>query len=140
MTDINNSEDILDVRDIIARVEALREEREDWALDAAQDRSMNAARELWGAEFPDELAELDLLEDLLSELAGYGGDEQWEGDWYPVTLIRDSHFEAAMDELLDDIGDLPKDLPSYLTITVDYRALQQDYSSVEFDGVTYWYR
>jgi hypothetical protein len=42
--------------------------------------------------------------------------------------------------LLEDIGDLPKNLPSYLTITVDYDALQMDYTSVEFDGVTYWYR
>lgn len=45
-----------------------------------------------------------------------------------------------MDELLEDIGDIPKDLPCYLTIKVDYVALQQDYSSVEIDDVTYWYR
>ncbi len=88
----------------------------------------------------DETKELETLETLLDELEGCGGDEQWEGNWYPVTLIRDSYFEEYMDELLEDIGDIPKDLPSYLTISVDYRALQMDYSSVEFDGETYWYR
>jgi hypothetical protein len=45
-----------------------------------------------------------------------------------------------MDELLEDIGVLPRDLPSYLKITVDYDALQMDYTSIEIDGASYWYR
>ena len=73
-------------------------------------------------------------------MKGNGGDHQWKGDWYPVTLIRDSYFKTAMDELLEDIGELPSTLPAYLKIEVDYDALQMDYTSVEFDGVTYWYR
>lgn len=202
MTDITNTEDTLDVRDIISRVEELREQRtprfvaglnmpgympdsDPAEFDNAEDakryiieeikRSEEGAEtedeaetlaafaedvNLEGDEFSaqcgkyvywvredgtmgldeDETAELAQLEELLDEMKGYGGDHQWEGAWYPVTLIRDSYFEDAMDELLEDIGDLPKDLPSYLTITVDYKALQQDYSTVEFDGVTYWYR
>lgn len=120
MTQIDNSADILDVRDIIERIEGLRDE-----ADALQ---------------PDEAGELSELEELLGQFAGYGGDHQWGGDWYPVTLIRDSYFETAMDELLEDIGDIPRDLPSYLSVTVDYTALQMDYTSGEFDGVTYWGR
>ena len=88
----------------------------------------------------DEQAEFAKLEELLSELCGNVGDEQWRGDWYPVTLIRDSYFEQAMDDLLEECGDIPKDLPCYLTITVDYEALQMDYTSADIDGVTYWYR
>lgn len=129
MTDFCNTDDIIDVRDIIARVEELREEIEAYA-EKMDDWHANA----------DNVAELETLESLLSELCGNGGDEQWEGDWYPVTLIRDSYFENCMDEMLEDCGDLPKDLPSYLTITVDYCTLQMDYTSVEYDGVTYWYR
>jgi antirestriction protein len=64
------------------------------------------------------------------------------GDWYPVTLIRDSYFVAAMQELCEDIGDVSKDLPSYIEIDWEATArnLRVDYSSVEFHGVTFWYR
>lgn len=82
------------------------------------------------------------LQGLLDELKGYGGDEQWRGDWYPITLIRDSHFTDAMQELCEDIGDFPDGIPSYYVIDWEATAsnLRVDYSSVEFDGVTYWYR
>lgn len=122
--DITNFDgaDIIDVRDVIARVEELRESVDGEVV------------------IQDEYEELKLLEGLLSDLCGYGGDEQWEGDWHPVTLINEDYFEKAMYELLEDCGDLPKNLLSYLTITVDYDALKQDYSSVEFEGNTYYYR
>ena len=47
-----------------------------------------------------------------------------------------------MDEMLEDCGVmLPfNEIPSYLHITVDYDALQQDYTSVEYGDNTYWYR
>ena len=125
--------DLIDVRDVIARVEELRDEREQSDIPA---KEYGGPNDTWA----EERTELAALESFLAELKGGGGDEQWEGDWYPVTLIADSYFETAMDELLEDIGDLPKDLPGYLKITVDYDALQQDYSSVELDGSTYWYR
>ena len=91
-------------------------------------------------ENEDAAAEYEALAKLIAELEGLGGDHQWHGDWYPGYLIRDSYFESYMDEMLEDCGDLPKDLPCYLTITIDYAALQQDYSSVEVGGVTYWCR
>lgn len=138
MTDFNifeaNTEDYLDVRDMIARVEVLREERDSYIEDGAGDS------EAYGRT--DEGAELTATESLLAEMAGKGGDEQWEGVWYPVTLIRDSYFEDAMDDMLEDCGMIPTfdNLPSFVTLTIDYLALQQDYTSVEIDGVTYWYR
>lgn len=88
----------------------------------------------------EETEELALLEALLEECKGNGGDEKWEGDWYPLTLISETHFETYMDEMLEDIGELPKDLPSYLSITVDYDALKMDYTYIEYDGVTYYFR
>lgn len=132
MPDISNMEDYLDVRDIIERYEELEQEIEDY-------ENPEGDLEIHDAHL-DSKAEFKTLGDLLDDLKGNGGDEQWKGDWYPVTLIRDSYFNEAMDQLLEDIGDLPKDLPAYLKIEVDYRALQMDYSSIEFDGVTYWYR
>ena len=124
---ISNTDDTIDVRDIIARVEELEE------IEGIQETIDSLVEN-------DDAKELVGLRELLGELKGNGGDEQWKGDWYPISLIRDSYFNDAMDELLEDIGDLPKDLPCYLQIKVDYKALQMDYSSVEFDGVTYWYR
>ncbi|EIP87405.1 hypothetical protein A33K_15424 [Burkholderia humptydooensis MSMB43] len=79
---------------------------------------------------------------MLDDLAGYGGDEQWEGRWYPVTLVRDSYFEDYARELVEDIGDLPKGLPAYIEVdwAATARNIRADYSSVEFDDVTFWYR
>jgi hypothetical protein len=138
---IDNSEDYLDVRGIIARVEELESELVDGEeLSAETAKTRRDEAEQKGDSKADDWSEAYLLLSLLEDMRGCGGDEQWRGDWYPVTLIRDSYFETAMDELLEDIGDMPKNIPSYLKITVDYDALQMDYSSVEFDGVTYWYR
>lgn len=120
MTDFTNTDDTIDVRDVIARFEELE------------------GRELDSKESDEEF---NIIESLLVQLEqSGGGDEKWRGDWYPVTMIRASYFEDAMDELLEDCGMLPKDLPCYLKITVDYNALKMDYTSVEFDGVTYWVR
>jgi hypothetical protein len=121
--------DIIDVRDIIERVEELEASKE-----AHQDEPEGGH---WSDEEAQELA--DLLA-IMDEMKGYGGDEQWRGDWYPLTLIRDSHFEEAMDELVHDCYDMPKNLPDFMTITLDYVALQMDYTSVEIEGATYWYR
>lgn len=119
---ISNADYLIDVRDVIASVESLTADDADQALSEE-----------------DKLYLIE-LEKLLMELKGNGGDEQYEGDWYPLTLIRDDYFEEAMDDMVADCYVLPKDLPSWMTITYDYDALKQDYSSVEFDGATYWYR
>lgn len=140
--EISNMDDIIDVRDVITRVEELRDERDSFVI-GAPDGTETEAPEQWAAENADEAAELAQLEELLSDLCGYGGDEQWDGDWYPITLIRDSYFTDAMQELCEDIGDMPRDgFPAYMVIDWEATAknLQVDYSSVEFDGVTYWYR
>lgn len=131
--------DYIDVRDIIARVEELTGERDSFVI-GAPDGTETEAPEQWAEEYSEDAEELTALAAILEDLKGNGGDEQWEGDWYPVTLIRDSYFETAMDDLLEDIGDMPENIPSYLKITVDYDALQQDYTSTEIDDVTYWYR
>ena len=128
-TDISNSDDIINVRDIIARVEELEDAVSQDDIDALV-RS-------------DDATELVALRELLGELRGYGGDEQWRGDWYPVTMIRDSYFKRYAMELADELGAVPADA-GWPCTCIDWdqaaRELQWDYSSVEFDGVTYWYR
>lgn len=150
--------DIIDVRDIIARVKELREELQDLiaagteaetnqAADSTEEHTDDhyeavdtAKKELadWKEENSDEL---QTLENLLSDLCGNDfGDEQWEGDWYPVTLIKEYYFEESMDEMVADCYDMPKNLPSFMTVTLDYDALKQDYTECEFEGDTYYYR
>lgn len=131
--DINtlSYDDIIDVRDIIERIEELESDIED--LRESEQMSDQAA-----ADEADE--ELQSLLSIMEDLKGNGGDEQWRGDWYPVTLIRESYFEEYMDEMVADCYEVPKNLPSFMTITLDYVALQMDYTSTEIDGVTYLYR
>lgn len=132
---IDNFEDLIDVRDVIARVEHLRELRQPGPVDLGPDDNEQAQDELF--------AELASLEGLLDDLRGNGGDEQWNGDWYPLTLIRDSYFREYAMELAEDIGAINADA-TWPNNCIDWdkaaRQLQMDYITVEFDGMTYWYR
>jgi len=123
-TSLDLTADIIDVRDIIERVEELEELQEQGEY----------------LETPD--CEMTSLRAVLADLAGNGGDEQWRGDWYPVILIRDSHFQDYVQELCEDIGDVPSNLPHYIAIDweVTARNIRMDYTPIEINGVTYWYR
>jgi hypothetical protein len=96
-----------------------------------------------GIDDEDEDKELKDLESLLESLKGYGGDHQWEGDWYPVTLVRDSHFTEYAQQLAEDIGAINSEA-GWPNNCIDWeraaRELRIDYSTVDFDGETYWYR
>ncbi len=115
-TEINNTQDVIDSRDIIERIEELEgmEERDD-----------------------QEQEELDNLNSLQNELSEHCDD--WE---YGVCLVRESYWVEYVQEMLEDIGTLPADLPSWVHIDWDKTAdeVQVDYTSAEFDGVTYWAR
>lgn len=134
--DVSNSNDYLDVRDIIERFEELEGERQE--LVDGEDEKLSDLAE-WDEDCGEEFK---LLQNILSELEGSGGDYRWRGSWYPVTLIRDSYFVEAMEEFVKDIGDLPTNTPYYLEIDWEKTAdnLRVDYSSIEYDGVTYWFR
>lgn len=158
--DVSSSSDTLDVRDIIERFEEMEAEREALA-DAVKEaveylsepkededteeeaKAAESEAEIALAEWDDDNGEeFKALGGLLEELNGCGGDHQWKGDWYPISLIRDSYFVEAMQGLVQDIGDMPKDIPAYLEIDWEKTAdnLRADYSSAEYEGVTYWFR
>lgn len=119
-TDLDLSADTIDVRDIISRFEELRS-----SLPISGD-----------------LEEFEQLINILEELKGQGGDEQWQGDWYPATLISEVYFVEYAQELCQDIGAIPDDFPSYIEIDweVTARNIQMDYSEVEINGMTYYFR
>jgi hypothetical protein len=119
-TKLDLTADIIDIRDIIARYEELEDATD--GLPDAEERTQLAT--------------------MLDDLKGNGGDEQWRGDWYPVTLICDSYFTDYAREMLHDCGDIPRDIPHYIEIDWDATArnIRVDYTPTEIDGVTYWYR
>jgi hypothetical protein len=119
-TQLDLTADTIDVRDIIARYEELED-----AVDGLPDAE-----------------ERCLLASILDDLKSNGGDEKWRGDWYPVTLISERTFEDHVRELLEDCGTIPKDLPWFVAIDWETTAqhVQGDYTFVEIDGTTYWYR
>ena len=123
MTDTSNMADTIDVRDLIERFDE---------LDADHDGDNAPA------------GEYESLRRLLDELRGNGGDAQDDhGRWYPGTLIRESYWKDYAQELADDIGAVNHDAQwPYTCIDWDRAAdeLRQDYTSVDYDGITYWYR
>jgi hypothetical protein len=113
--EISNIDDVIDSRDVIARIEELE------GIDEPDD---------------DERDELNTLKELAEEAEGYSPD--WA---YGSTLIRDSYFKDYAMELAEDIGAIPDNLQWPCTC-IDWdqaaRELQMDYTSVEFGDVTYW--
>jgi hypothetical protein len=139
---ISNSEGYIDVRDVIARVEEIGTELEDLSAQS----SIGGEGEVSGVEgvdLTDEAQERANLTALLDELRGNGGDHEWNGAWYPVTLIRDSSFQDYAQEHAEDIGAIGRDAQwplSYIDWDRAADELKMDYQQVDFDGVQYWYR
>jgi len=121
--EVSNTQDLIDSRDVIARIEYLESERDD------------IAPEIW--EGSDEETELRILQALAEE-----GESS--PDWqYGETLIRDSYFKEYAQDLADDIGAIDRNA-SWPNTCIDWdkavSELQMDYSQVDFDGETYWIR
>lgn len=117
--EITNSEDWFDSRDVIARIETLKaipkKERDEW-----------------------ERAELRSLKALAEEAGGYSSE--WQ---YGMLFIRDSHFEDYAEQYAEEIGAISSDYQwplSHIDWGAAADALQMDYTSYDFDGVTYWAR
>ena len=134
-TEFDKYSDVIDSRDVIARIEELEAERAA-LIDEIDDAGTDDAVVEW--DNSDEAAELRALKALADEAGGYSSD--WP---HGEALIRDSYFETYAQELAADTN------PEMQTMRWPYtcidwgqaaRELQQDYTSVEFDGVTYWIR
>lgn len=127
MNTISNSDDTIDSRDVIARIEEL--EADAASLDGSD-------IDIWDRS--DDGIELATLKALAEEAEGYVPD--WH---HGETLIRDSYFKDYAMQFADDIGAFPAEA-SWPCTCIDWdqaaRELRLDYTSVEFDGVTYWVR
>ena len=142
--EIYNSMDIIDSRDIIERIDYLVQLQDDFQEDneledypGYEESEEDSKWYEWDES--EEGFELNKLQELTNEVQDYA--EDWENG---CILIRDNYFSEYAEELVKDIGDLPKDIPSYLYNNIDWDGvaedIQQDYTEVDFDGVSYWVR
>jgi hypothetical protein len=117
---------VIDSRDVIARFEELQSRR-DMLEDATQDTDE------W--DFDDE-AEYETLKELIEECEGCG---DWE---HGETLIHRNYWVEYCQQLLEDIGYIPKDLPSWIVIDWEATAdnMEADYSVVNFGDEEYLIR
>ena len=132
---ISNTDDIIDSRDVIARIEELEAERDEYEAARAESTAMMLS---WEQQNEDEAAELAAL----CALRDQGDDSP---DWqYGETLIRDSYFRDYAQELAENCGDVIWAELRWPLTCIDWaqaaRELRMDYTPVDFDGVTYWIR
>ena len=153
----SNTDDVIDSREIIERIEELTGERDaliedretaQQDLDDAEEPTEQEREALQGAHDKATDALVEWTEENGAELAALEAlQEQAEGyspDWpYGATLIRDSYFRAYAQEMAEEL-DLVKPDAQWPYTCIDWdqaaRELQMDYTSVDFDGVTYWVR
>lgn len=133
MSDISNSDDVIDSRDVIARIEELEDGLQECDTALHNGNCVSTTEEM-----DDMRQELAALKALADEAEGYAAD--WR---HGETLIRDSYFQDYAQELAEDIGAINANA-QWPNNCIDWeqaaRELQMDYTAVDFDGVTYWIR
>lgn len=140
MSSISNAEDIIDSRDVIERIDELRDMRDEW-IEAQEEAGFEfdmSPDTDWHNAHTDEGLELDALEALADQARGYVPD--WE---HGAALISESYFTEYAQQLAEDCGMVDADARwpnTYIDWDGAAEALQQDYTAVDFDGVTYWIR
>jgi len=144
-----SSEDVIDSRDIEKVIEELEsdietyvEEEKEW-----EEEHIDSNEQLAETAHTDKQVEdYEDTKEFLAALIGIR-DEVNSSEWdYGLTLIADSHFEDYCKELADDLGYLGSRQEEHnpLLDCIDWEQwadmCRQDYSSVEIDGTTFYYR
>ena len=136
MPAIDNTEDIIDSRDIIERIEEL----EAICLPV---RNVETGEDELDPSYTESERE-DAAEELATLKAVAVVGEDYIADWeHGEALIRDSYFEDHARELAHDCGMVDEKV-RWPMDHIDWEAvaetLKQDYTELDFDGVTYWAR
>ncbi|QYW02008.1 ArdA-like antrestriction protein [Stenotrophomonas phage Siara] len=132
-TSINMEEITERIDELLAELEAHHDEQE---TTLSFEFALQDVHNFYG--LVEEWDELKALQEIADDLKGEGGDHEWKGDWYPGYLIHEDDFKSNMDEMIDDCyPQLSKNLPSWVSLNIDYDALRQDYTEHEIDGNTF---
>ena len=147
------SNNILDSRNLNTRLEELQSEFDSWKDSLTPEQiadfkekyetpeSEELSDEEFSWEWEDEVGS-DALE--LKNLVNLR--EQFGREWIDgITFVKDSYFEEFAEDEADQLGYFRNcDRNDWPFNCIDWSKaaenLQNDYSSVEFDGETYWYR
>lgn len=138
---ISNTDSVIDSRDVIARIEELRQERDGYGIDSSTDGLYEcdtpASRAAWAEDNSDDADELAALEALADEAEGYGDWTHGEG------LIHEDYWLDYVRELAEDIGAI--DCKATWPLNhIDWNAaadeLAADYMTVDFGGETFYMR
>ncbi len=142
------SKNILNSRDLEQELADLLEEFEDWRSNLSDEQIHQLAEtldcaviDLTREDFllewnPSDSERIKAIQDLKNEI----NSREW---FHGITLIRDNYFAEYAEQLAEDIGAIDPNASWPLNhINWEFAAeeLKSDYSSVEFDGETYWYR
>jgi hypothetical protein len=136
------STQVLDTRDLIERRDELKEgilnsfletfEHYEERTESFEDILFEEEEiQEWKEDWEDDLQEIDQI-DKIEDILG----SEFE---YGVTLVREDYWEEYVEDLLVEIGCLPKDLPSWIEIDWVSTAynVKQDYEEVLYQGDTY---
>lgn len=141
--EVSNTQDIMDSRDVIERIEELEDDLGAWIENYMEEHDLEELKDDDVPETEDGFweikEELEPIKALAKEADGYAVD--WDCG---ATLIRETYFTEYAEELCKDIGDLPSDLPWYIESHIDWDGvasdIKMDYTEVDFDGVAYLIR
>jgi hypothetical protein len=86
---------------------------------------------------PEDQEELDALLRAVRHLESYSGDSVED-----ALLIPFDQFTEYCKDLVQDCGDVPRNLPVYIAVDWDQTAknMSVDYEEIEITGVSYYYR
>ena len=129
---INLHGGVIDSRDIIERIKEIESTQDDLVERLSNGEISESDMKAFDDE---EGKELDMLRELAEEA------EQYSSDWeYGETLIHEDYFNDYMDEMIEDCYEIPKNLPYWMSIKIDYDELKSDYVELYFDGQIYYMR
>lgn len=91
----------------------------------------------WKQDWEEELEKIQEINDLEDEVCNGELDSG-------TTLILESEFTDYCEDLIKDIGDIPRDLPSFIDNNINWNGIAEDlkidYTEVEFRGELYLFR
>ena len=149
-----NFESVVDSRNIEERIEELESDRQD-LLDILEEEETALDDIEPDEDNTDEFEAVKQARQALEEFDKYdndGGDlkklvalrdDVGSSEWIDgIGLINEDYWVEYVEEMLKDIGDLPSDIPYYIAIDWEQTAenIRVDYSSVEYDGDTFYFR
>ena len=136
---------VLDTRDLIEKREELKEKIFNDFLECfpqyedmtdsyddilMEEEEIQDWKEGWSEEI-EHIEEIDSIEEEIGSEFDYG-----------TTLIDEYDMEEYVKDLLEELGYIPKDFPSWIEIDWSSTAdnVKQDYSEVTYQGTEYYYR